>query len=271
MNHESITTMGELSAPRSPASTNPKSPADTTGSSGAALLNSANGQNVVLNNVKTETGQTYWYELLPQILFNRLVDHYPDTPHAADIMPGKSADRWYEAYQSLKARPGGLNFDHTAFSLTKMEPTDNGKWHEPDGAEAMAFVFFSAYRKFGDEKYLTAAKDLVSFTDQRPTNPHYEILHLYGAYLAARMNAEYDDMNLDVAKSINWCLNPARTARVGASASDGGAISNAQASPAECRTAADTRSFSTPTCSAAASCRPCDTTNASRTASASGC
>src|SRR4051812_28986489 len=159
MNHESITTMGELLSATIAGIDKSKEPGGHNWVEMAQLyFNSANGQNVVLNNVKTETGQTYWYELLPQILFNRLVDRYPDTPHAAEIMR-KSADTWYSAYQSLKARPGGLNFEHTAFNLAKMEPVDNGKWHEPDGAEAMAFVFFSAYRKFGDEKYLAAAKD----------------------------------------------------------------------------------------------------------------
>jgi hypothetical protein len=207
MNHESITTMGAVLSATMAGIDKSKEPGGHNWVEMAQLyFNSANGQNVVLNNVKTETGNTYWYELLPQILFNCLVDRYPDTPHGAEIMR-TACDRWYTAYQLLKSRPGGLNFDHTAFSLAKMEPVQNGKWHEPDGAEAMAFVFFSTYRKFGDEKYLAAAKDLMAFTDERQTNPHYEILHLYGAYLAARMNAEYDT-NLDVSKFINWCFNP---------------------------------------------------------------
>jgi hypothetical protein len=173
---------------------------------GQVYFNSMNGENVVLNTTKAETGQTYWYELFPQILFNCLVDRYPDTPRAADIMH-TSADRWHEAYKSLAARPGGLNFEHTAFSLRKMEPVDNGKWHEPDGAEAIAWVQFSAYRKFGDKKYLRAAKELIAYADQRETNPHYEILHLYGTYLAARLNAEHDT-NYDVGRFVNWCFNP---------------------------------------------------------------
>jgi hypothetical protein len=121
-----------------------------------------------------------------------------------------AADRWHEAYTALAAKPGGLNFDHTAFNLAKMEPTDNGKWREPDGAEAMAWVLFSAYRKFGDEKYLNAAKELMAHTDRREMNPHYEILHLYGTYLAARLNAEHDT-NYDVGRFVNWCFNPSET------------------------------------------------------------
>ena len=89
-------------------------------------FNSANGENVVLNNVKTETGNTYWYETFPQILFNCLVDRYPDTPRATEIMR-TAAEQWYKAYQALAARPGGLDFEHTGFNLKKMEPHANGK------------------------------------------------------------------------------------------------------------------------------------------------
>ena len=207
MNHESITTMGAVLGATIAGIDKSRDPGGHNWVQMAQVYyNSANGQNVVLNNVKTETGHTYWYETFPQILFNCLVDRYPDTPRGAEIMR-TAADRWYQAYQALAARPGGLNFDHTAFSLAKMEPADNGKWREPDGAEAMAWVLFSAYRKFGDTKYLEAAKDLMAHTDGRETNPHYEILHLYGTYLAARLNAEHDT-NYDVGRFVNWCFNP---------------------------------------------------------------
>src|SRR5687767_44110 len=205
--HESITTMGALLGATIAGIDKSRDPGGHNWVQMAQVyFNSANGQNVVLNNVKTETGHTYWYETFPQILFNCLVDRYPDTPRATEIMK-TSADRWYSAYEVLAAKPGGLNFEHTGFSLAKMEPNDNGKWLEPDGAEGMAWILFSAYRKFGDENYLKAAKDLIGYIDQRDTNPHYEINHLYGTYLAARLNAEHDT-NYDVGRFVNWCFNP---------------------------------------------------------------
>jgi hypothetical protein len=207
MNHESITTMGALLGATLAGIDKSREPLGQNWvQMSQVYFNTANGQNVVLNNVKTETGQTYWYETFPQILFNCLVDRYPDTPRAAEIMH-IACERWYQAYQALKSRPGGLNFDHTAFSLAKMEPVDNGRWHEPDGAEGMAWILFSGYRKFGDEKYLSAAKDLIAYIDQRQTNPHYEINHLWGTYLAARLNAEHDT-NYDDGRFINWCFTP---------------------------------------------------------------
>jgi hypothetical protein len=209
-NHESIVTMGVLLGSTLAGIDKSHEPMNQNWVQMAQVyFNSKNGQNVVLDGTSTETGGTYWYELFPQILFNCLVDRYPDTPGATEIMR-TAAERWYGAYEVLKKQPGGLNFDHTAFNLKTMQPIDNGKWHEPDGASGMAWVLFSAYRKFGDEKYLNAAKDLCAYTDSRDTNPHYEINHLWGTYLAARLNAEHGT-NYDVKRFVDWCFNPSET------------------------------------------------------------
>ena len=169
-------------------------------------FNSANGENVVINNIGAETGKTYWYETFPQILFNCIADRYPNTPRFEQIVR-TSADRWHEAYTTLAKAPGGLNFDHTAFALKQMKPIDNGKWHEPDAAAGIAWIQFSAYKKFGDKKYLEAASALTSYLESRDTNPLYEIDLPYGAYVAARLNAEHDE-NHDVGRLLNWCFDP---------------------------------------------------------------
>lgn len=206
--HESITTMGALLG-ATIAGIDKSRGEHNWVEMAQVYFNSKNGENVVLNRVEAPTGHTYWYETFPQILFNCLVDRYPDTPRATEIMR-TAAERWYAAYKALAARPGGLDFEHTAFSLSSMQPVDNGRWHEPDGAEGLAWILFSAYRKFGDEKYLAAAKDLIACTDRRQTNPHYEINHLWGTYLSARLNAEHDT-NYDVGQFINWCFNPSES------------------------------------------------------------
>lgn len=174
-----------------------------------AYFNTKTGQNVVLNNIATETGKTYWYETFPQILFNSLVDRYPATPNAERIMR-TAADRWHDAYIALSKQPGGLNFDHTAFNLVTMQPVDNGKWHEPDGAAGIAWIQYSAYQKFGDKKYLEAAEALTSYLEGRTSSPLYEIDMPFGAYVAARLNAE-NDKNHDVGRLLNWCFNPSET------------------------------------------------------------
>lgn len=208
--HEAITTMGAVLGATVAGIDKSREPGGHNWVEMAQVyFNTKNGENVVLNNVGQETGHTYWYETFPQILFNCLVDRYPDTPRAGDVMR-TAAERWYAAYEALAARPGGLDFEHTGFSLTKLQPNDNGRWREPDGAEGMAYILFSAYRKFGDEKYLNAAKELSACTDRRENNPHYEINHLYGTYLAARLNAEHDT-NYDVGRFVNWCFNPSES------------------------------------------------------------
>ena len=207
--HESITTMGALLGATLAGIDKSKEPLGHNWVEMTQVyFNSANGQNVVLNRSEAETGHTYWYETFPQILFNCLIDRYPDTPRGAEIMH-TAAEQWHRGYEALAARPGGLNFDHTGFSLTKLQPRTD-RWIEPDGASGIAWIMFSAYRKFGDEKYLRAAKDLCRYTNARAANPHYEINHLWGTYLAARLNAEHDT-NYDVGRFINWCFEPSET------------------------------------------------------------
>lgn len=171
-----------------------------------AYFNRKNGQNVLLNNISTETGKTYWYETFPQILFNCLIDRYPNVPRGSELMR-TAADRWNEAYRALAARPGGLNFEHTAFNLKTMKPYDNGQWREPDGAAGIAWIQYSAFHQFHDPKYLEAAKALTDYLANRETNPLYEIDLPFGAYVAARLNAE-QGTNYDTGRLINWCFNP---------------------------------------------------------------
>src|SRR4051812_3122723 len=51
-----------------------------------AYFNTKTGQDVILNNIATEAGKTYWYETFPQIQFNSLIDRYPKTPRGSEIM-----------------------------------------------------------------------------------------------------------------------------------------------------------------------------------------
>src|SRR5438093_1019224 len=125
--HEAITTIGAVLG-ASVAGINKSTGEHDWVEMCEAYFNTRNGQKVVLNNIAAETGKTYWYETFPQILFNCLIDRYPNTPRGKDIMR-TAANRWHDAYTALAKRPGGLNFDHTAFNLKTMEPVDNGKWH----------------------------------------------------------------------------------------------------------------------------------------------
>lgn len=170
---------------------------------------SADGQNVVLNNIDSVSGETYWYELYPQLQFNFVAKMYPgETGVQAAFRT--SSEQWYKAYKALAAEPGGLNFDHTAFNLKTMRPVNNGKWTEPDAAGALAAIMLQAYVAMGDAKFRDAAIDLIGYLDRRETSPYYEVLMTYGAVTGARLNAE-EGTNFDVRQLLNWCMNPSDT------------------------------------------------------------
>lgn len=167
------------------------------------------GQYLYLNNRHTITGQTFWYELLPTLIFYQLAYYYPDIGdfqnHSRDI-----AVRWYDACVAM----GGSsepwitpNFDYTAFDFSKMKPVYNGEWKEPDGAAAVGWLEYMSWLKWKDPRFLTAADWCMSYLDQLDKNPLYEVLLPYGAYTAVRMNAELN-RTYDTSKIINWCFNP---------------------------------------------------------------
>ena len=63
-----------------------------------------------------------------------------------------------------------------------------------------------AWVQHGTPRYLTAAKWGMGYLSNRSKNPFYEMLLPYGAYLAARMNAE-QGQDYDVAKIVNWVFD----------------------------------------------------------------
>lgn len=168
-----------------------------------AYFQKANGIELYLNNVRTVTGKTFWYELFPSLLFYQVYDHYRDTPGMARNFV-RTAERWHEAVVAL----GGVNanFDWTAYDFSAGRPTDNGRWKEPDAAAAVAWLEYMAYVHTGNTKYLDAAGWALDFLDGRDVNPYYECLLPYGAYVAARMNAERGTHH-DIEKMVNWIFD----------------------------------------------------------------
>jgi len=172
-------------------------------------FNRDNGENLYLNNPKVGTGGSFWYEIFPNILFYQLLHYYPGTGEMENEM-FTVADRWYNACAAMGGSVDAWkipDFDHTAFNFKTMEPVNNGRWIEPDAAAGIAWLAYMAYVKSGDKKYLTATDWCMQFLQERDKNPFYETLLPYGAYIAARMNAELG-RNYDVHKLINWCFGP---------------------------------------------------------------
>jgi hypothetical protein len=171
-------------------------------------FSSRNGESLYLNRTAGTTGISFWYELLPSILFYQLYDGYRSTPGMEDQFR-ITADRWREACRGM----GGSNtpwtipnFRHTAFNLKTGQPLDNGLWVEADSAAAIAWIETMAASHLGEPRYRDAAEWGLQYLDNCQTNPLYECLLPYGALAAARANAEQGTRH-DVGKLLNWCFD----------------------------------------------------------------
>ena len=164
------------------------------------FYNKDNGENLVLNSPNTSSGQSFWYEVFPHILFYTLSARYSKIASMARIMK-ITADRWYQACYLLRG-----NFHYTAFNFKKGKGVYNGKWREPDSAAGIGWLQYVAWHRFKNPKYLRAAKWCMQALMNYKKNPYYEVQLPFGAYTAARMNAELGT-RYDVAKIINWCFD----------------------------------------------------------------
>ena len=169
-----------------------------------AWQNTKNGSRLVLNTLDFLTGNTFWYEIWPQILFAILAEKYPGHGALGDISR-IGAERWCDAVAALSGPDGIPDFNHTAFNFNTMAAVDNNKWREPDAAAGVAWLQYMAWAKFHDERFLKAAEACLRFLQEFDSNPYYEVLLPYGALIAARMNAEHSrDYDLD--RFLNWCF-----------------------------------------------------------------
>jgi len=163
-----------------------------------------------VNRLSGGTGESFWYDVFPNVLFYQLSDLYPDDP-ARDQQALTVAQTWHEACVALGGKTDPLalpNFDHTALNLKTMQPVDSGRI-EAEGAAGIAWLEYMAWIRFQDPRFLTAADWAIRSLEDRPLekSPLYEVLLPYGALVAARMNAELG-RDYDVAKLVNACFEP---------------------------------------------------------------
>ena len=62
-----------------------------------ASFNTKNGLNLVLNRQSDSTGGSFWYELLPHVVFYAVTDRYPNKP--------RFGDRWYHRRPLARGLP----------------------------------------------------------------------------------------------------------------------------------------------------------------------
>ncbi len=179
------------------------------------FFNRANGQNLVLNNPNTVTGNSFWYEIYPSILFYILTYQYPELAQAKKGPEDLSmleitrivAERWLEALDVLTDKGGVPDFSFQAFDFVRMTPTLRW-WKEPDAAAGVAWLLYMAYVVFEEPRFLSGAERALAYLQrlvEEGHNPLYELLLPYGALIAARLNAEQGrDYSVEV--FVRWCF-----------------------------------------------------------------
>ena len=178
-------------------------------------FNRETGWNIMMNNTCPEVallgggyGRDWWYDVYPNVLFYAVYDRYPDEP-GFDTLARSIADKFYLADSILNG-----DYNYSFFDYGRMIPVKNNICQQPDAAAGHAYVLYSAYKKFGDERYLKGALSALSALESNKINPTYEVLMPYGACTAARINAELGK-NYDVMKLLRWSFDGTAVCREG--------------------------------------------------------
>lgn len=172
-------------------------------------FNSDPQESVYLNNPGGSSGSDWWYDMMPNVFFYQLYSMYPnvgDFQHQFTTV----ADRWLAALKAMggSTAPWSIaNVNHTAWNLSTMTPTEQA-WSEREAAGAIAWLLYDAFVQTGDPKYRIGAELAMESLLVYPVseNPSYELQLPYGAYIAARMNAELGT-TYDMAKIVGWCFS----------------------------------------------------------------
>lgn len=205
--HESLATMGSVLG----ASLVGIDKSNQKGKNYVSMLknyfNSDTKWNIMMNNTCPEVallgggyGRDWWYDVYPNVLFYGVADFYPDEKDFEKIMR-TIADKFYEADSTLNG-----NYSHSFFDYSTMEPKSNWICKQEDVAAGHAYVLHAAYQKFQEPKYLKGAKSSLEALLSQENNKNYEILMPFGAYVAARLNAE-EGTNYDFSKILEWTFN----------------------------------------------------------------
>lgn len=145
-------------------------------------------------------GQSFWYDIFPQIMFARLYDLYPDTQYMKEMVLN-GADQWLEALPYFQ-KDGSVSYEFVGYNVVLESPTVVGHHIEPPNG-GLAFLFYSAYVITGDEKYLNGAKEVLDYLETYQRNPNYEAMTDYAPFVAAALNSRYGT-SYDVSKLLDF-------------------------------------------------------------------
>ena len=178
-------------------------------------FNKETGWDIMMNNTCPEVallgggyGRDWWYDVYPNVLFYAIFDQYPNETGFTEIARS-IADKFYKADSIMNG-----NYDWSYFDYGKMKPMKNNICAQPDAAAGHAWVLYSAYKKFGDQRFLKGAMSALTALQSQSVNPTYELLMPFGAYLAAIINAE-QGKNYDINKMLGWSFDGTAICREG--------------------------------------------------------
>ena len=170
-------------------------------------FNSGTKWNIVMNNTNPAVamagggyGRDWWYDVYPNVLYYGVAALFPKVENTTFIQRS-IADQFCKADSVLKG-----NYNYSYFDYAQMKGIVNNVPKQQDAAGGHAWVLYSAYCKFGDERYLNSAKSATEALLNQKESRFYEILLPFGAYTAARLNAE-QGTSYDVTKLLNWTFD----------------------------------------------------------------
>ena len=177
-------------------------------------FNSDNGWNVIMNftnkgaHIGGGYGNDFWYEVHNNVLFYCVADLYPKEKDFQNIQR-TIADQFYRSDSIM-----GSNYSYSFFDFKNMKPGTSQIPTQEDVAGGYAFVLYSAWIKFGDEKYLRAAKNAMNVLYNQKENRFYEAMMPVAAYVGARMNEEVGT-NYDIQRFLDWTFDGTAVGREG--------------------------------------------------------
>ena len=161
------------------------------------------GLNLLTDYRSDPTPLNYWYDLQPTTAYAMLMDLYPGRA-SADRIFRASIDTLARVHDSLKGPDGIPNYDFSGYEYDKAAPATTGS-KEPDNAGNAAWLFYLAYKRYGDPRYLARAQECLRFWDRFGPVPIVETGLPLGALAAARMNAELG-LKLPADRYIQRCF-----------------------------------------------------------------
>jgi len=172
-------------------------------------FNTDNGWNIIMNNTSARVGdlgggygRDWWYDVFPNVLYFAVADLFPDVDRTDSILR-IVADQFYKADSVLAG-----DYHYSFFDYSAMEGKQSHIPFQEDAAAGHAWVLLSAYEKFGEERYLEGARSSLEALLSQEESRFYEVLMPFGAYVAARLNAQHDG-DYDFHSILDWTFDGA--------------------------------------------------------------